>query len=326
MLGFLGYGVATALGVMLAQAWNVAQTDRLIAFVVPPMAFLIVVSAVRRRIGRERIVFYQTATAGVVAATVASALTGGDAARVCDVAVTGIAAFLVFGRLGCFSVACCYGRPARRGVVYGSAHVAVGFPRCWEGRTLWPTQIVESVATLTLVVAALAAGWTSPGTPALVVITGYAPVRFALELVRGDAARPYALGVSEAQWTSVATAIACAVWRPGTATVAIAGAVSLCFGWLVVRRAPRALILPAHVRELEHATAATVDGQRHVTSLGVAVSRHPLPDGRTDFVLSSAAPHWSPLLARQLAALVWIDHELVAGQAAPVVHVIVRGA
>jgi hypothetical protein len=44
--------------------------------------------------------------------------------------------------------------------------------------------------------------------PALIYIVGYAPVRFALELVRGDWARPHRWGLSEAQWAAPATAIA----------------------------------------------------------------------------------------------------------------------
>ena len=327
VLGFIGYGVAAIACSVLSLAWGMTARDRLVCFFVPPIAFLAVVSIVRRRLRRERIVFYQTASAAVVSATAIAAIAGGHAARVCDVATLGIGVFLVFGRIGCFSVACCHGRPARRGVVYGPAHVAVGFWARWVGRALWPTQLVEAAVSLVLVIAALALGWRSPGTPALVYIVAYGLARFALELVRGDAGRPYALGASEAQWTALATVVACAIWRPAPATIAAALGLAAACGTLVVRRARRALVQPAHLRELDRACmAASTEGGKHETSLGVEVSCHDLPDGRTDWILSSTSPRWSAALARQLAAALWLEHELVEGRIGSIVHVLVPRA
>lgn len=323
VLGFAGYAVASALGSALAIAWQLPLGDRLAALIAPPLAFLAVVYASRRYHGRERIVFYQTASAAVIAAAAASFALGGHPARVADVATAGIGAFLVLGRAGCFSVACCHGRPARHGVAYGPAHVAVGFWSRWAGRTLWPVQLVEAAASGALVAIAVAAGWDAPGVPALIYIVAYGYLRFALELVRGDAVRPHALGLSEAQWTALATLAACAAWRPGAITLTAAAGLAAAGAALIALRAGRALLLPSHLHELDRACrAALADGARHDTSLGVAVSVHPLPDGRRDWVLSSADPRWSLASARRLADALWTDHEVHEGRLSGVVHVI----
>lgn len=323
VLGFAGYAVASALGSALAIAWRLPLGDRLAALIAPPLAFLAVVAVNRAYHGRERIVFYQTASAAVLSAAAVSLALGGGAARVADVATMGVGAFLAFGRAGCFSVACCHGRPARRGIVYGPAHVAVGFWSRWAGRPLWPTQLVESAASAALVALGLAIGWDRPGVPALVYILAYAYLRFALELVRGDAARPHALGLSEAQWTAIATLAACAAWRPAPVTLVAAAGLALAGCALIALRHRRALLQPSHLHELDRACrTALADGQRHQTSLGVAVTVHALPDGRRDWVLSSDHPHWSLPTARRLATALWTDHELVAGRVTTAVHVL----
>lgn len=324
VLGFAGYGVASLVAAALFVAWKMPLADRLIAAFAPPVVFLCVVRLVRAIIGVERIVFYQIATTGVFAASLVDLIAGFQPARVVDVVTLGIGTFLVFGRLGCFAVACCHGRPARFGVVYGPAHVSVGFWTRWSGRRLWPTQLVESGVSFALVVVGLVAGWDHPGLPALIYIVGYALNRFALELVRGDWARPQRYGISEAQWTALATAIACAIWRPGWATCTAATALLLGIAALVARRHRRELFAPPHLHELDQTCSAAAHTRgRAETSRGVAVSRHGLPDGRVDWVLSSNRPGWSTEAARRLADLMWPSYELVEGRIPGVIHIIV---
>ncbi len=325
VLGFAGYGVANIASAVLMWAWQLSVTERLLATLLPPIAFLAIVTVARRIVGHERIVFYQTAAGGVAAVASAGALAGAHVARLVDVATLGIGIFLVFGRIGCFAVACCHGRPAKHGIIYGPAHVRVGFWQRWAGRTLWPVQLVESAASLVFVVVALVAGWHSPGTPALVYIVAYGVVRFALELVRGDAARPHALGLSEAQWTAPLTLAACAVWRPCLATIAAALIMIVADVVLALRHHQRELWQPPHLRELDRLCIellAAGSDERRETSLGVAVSCHLLPDGRTDWVLSSEHPAWSPAIARRIADALWSSHELVPGRLPGVAHVI----
>jgi prolipoprotein diacylglyceryltransferase len=325
VLGFLGYAIASIVGGVLASAWDFSLAERLVALVGPPVAFIVVVTCATVLKGREWIVFYQ-ATFGAVAAVVALGFAiDGRVWRLVDVAVLGIGVFLSFGRLGCFSVACCHGRPARRGVVYGAAHVAVGFWARWAGRPLFPVQLVESAGSFALVAAGMLASGT-PGTAALVYGTGYAVLRFALELVRGDPVRPYAYGLSEAQWCCLATVALCASARPAAWTLGGLGLVLAGAIVLVARRRARELFQPPHLHELDTVCDAILADPAHGrrdTRLGVGASLHTLPDGRLDWVMSSTHPVWSATAARKIAAALWPDAEIIEGRTPGVVHVLV---
>ncbi len=327
VLGFAGYGVASIVCSVLAWLWDLPILDRAIAMIVPPVAFLTVVSIARRVAGHELIVFYQTSAAGVAASALLAAALGAHTERNVDLATLGIGIFLVFGRIGCHSVACCHGRPARFGVVYGPEHARLGFWSRWVGRRLFPVQLVESGVSLALVVVALAVGWNEPGLPALIYIVAYGLARFVLELMRGDSARPHVFGISEAQWTSTATLIACAIWRPGIVTIAAAAALVAGLAILASVNRRRALTLSPHLVEIDRACKALLASkteERRETSLGIMVSCHALPDGRRDWVLSANHPAWSMTVARRLAADLWGTSEFVEGRIAGVAHVIER--
>ena len=322
VLGFVGYAVGNVLGIALANAWGLDLRDRLVAFLLPPLSFIIVVFTARMILREERIVFYQVATAAVGSVVLVGLVAGAHVARCLDITVTGVGTFLAFGRIGCFSVACCHGRPARFGVVYGPAHVRVGFWSRWSGRRLWPVQLVEAGVTTALVVCGLVFGWETPGQPALIYAVGYGVCRFFLETRRGDDTRPHAYGLSEAQLTSVVTLAACALWRPSIATIAASGLIAGCAAWIASSRKRRELAAPPHLRELDKLCAT--DGERRESSLGLMVSCHPLPDGRNDWVMSSTHPAWSETTANRIAELLWNDHEVVAGRTAGVIHVLTR--
>lgn len=316
--GFAGYGAANVVAAILSSRWELSLGERLVGFFAPPLAFIFVVMIATAIVGKERIVFYQTACAGFAAVVIAGLIIGGRVDRLIDLATIGIGVFLVFGRIGCHAVACCHGTLGR-GVSYGPAHVAVGFWARWSGRALWPVQAIEALASALLVATALVCS-SNPGTAGLVYIVGYAALRFGLELLRGDVFRPYALGLSEAQWISVAAVLGCAAWRPGPATLVVAGALVVSAAALVATRHRRALFTPPHLRALERALVAAVDGKRHVTSLGVGVSRNVLPDGRIDWILS--APDLTETAARRLAHLMWPHWELVPARTPGMVHVL----
>ena len=315
VLGFLGYAVANVLGVVLAQLWGLGLHDRIVTFLLPPLAFIVVVFAARLILREERIVFYQVATAAVGSIVLVGLVTGAHVLRCLDIAVAGIGTFLVFGRLGCHSVACCHGRPARFGVVYGAAHVKAGFWSRWAGRRLWPVQLVEAGITAALVATALVVGWRTPGLPTLIYAVGYGVCRFFLETRRGDATRPHAYGLSEAQITSIVTLAVCVVWRPSIVTIAALAIVVGAAAWIAKRR--NELAAPPHLRELDRLCAAPGE-----STLGIMVSCHKLPDGRSDYVLSSKHPGWSEATAHRIAALLWTQHELVAGRTPGVIHII----
>jgi len=110
--GFLGYAIASVVTMFLATAWNLTLGERVVSMIVPPLAFIVVITLATAAKGREWIVFYQ-ATFGVVAAVSAvGSISGGRVWRELDVAVLGIGVFLVFGRIGCLQVACCQTRSA----------------------------------------------------------------------------------------------------------------------------------------------------------------------------------------------------------------------
>ena len=327
VLGFAGYAVATIVGVVLALRWQLALGERAIALIVPPAMFVMTVAIATALKGREWIVFYQALFAAVAGVVVAGLVADARVWRLVDVAVLGIGTFLVLGRIGCFHVACCHGKPARFGVIYGDAHVAAGFWGRLAGRPLVPVQLLESAASALLVGAGLLASAT-PGTAALVYASGYACVRFALELVRGDPARPYAHGLSEAQWSSLGVAAVAALARPTWWTLAALGAIVLVAAILVGRRRARELLLAPHLGELDRVFGAILADPargRRDTRLGVGVSCHDLPDGRRDWVMSSAHPAWSATTARRLASALFGDVELVEGRTPGVMHVLESG-
>jgi hypothetical protein len=328
VLGIVGYCVASFVGAALAITWELSLGERLVALVGPPLAFIAVIALATALKGREWIVMYQAASGALAAVALAGLAIGAPVWRLIDITTLGIGTFLVFGRLGCFAVACCHGKPARRGVVYGDAHVVAGLWRTCAHRPLVPVQLIESAGTLALVVAGLFNSDT-PGSAALALGGGYAVMRFALELMRGDPARPFAGGLSEAQWCSLAVCAACAIARPSPWSIATAIAVAAGAMTLIRIKRRRELVLPEHLRELDAMCGAVLADAAHArrdTRLGVGATCHELPDARLDWVLSSTHPAWSVATAQAIAASLWPGAEITAGRTPGVVHVIVAPA
>lgn len=102
-----------------------------------------------------------------------------------------------FGRIGCFLAGCCYGIQSRFGLSYpdgGSAPSHI---------PLFPVQLLES-ALLVLICLSLCLYVKKGGKRVLsMYVFLYAPIRFALEFLRGDAHRGIFLSLSTAQWTSI---------------------------------------------------------------------------------------------------------------------------
>jgi Prolipoprotein diacylglyceryl transferase len=331
VLGFAGYGAANALAIALGRWWELTLADRLISSLVPPAAFVIAVAVATAIKGREWIVFYQAAFASLASAAGVAWIAGAQVGRVLDVTVLGIGTFLVLGRLGCFHVACCHGRPLRGaarwwrpGVVYGAAHVEVGFWPRWQGRALVPVQLIESAASALLVAAAI--GFASQaGDAALIYGVGYSCARFALELWRGDPVRPFARGLSEAQWASLLVLAIAGAARPALATIVPLAVIGAAAAALIARRRARELLLPPHLHELDRLARAVLADPSHArrdSRLGVALSLHVLDDCRRDWILSSQHPAWSAATQQRIIEELWPNAELVPGRTPGVVHVI----
>ena len=325
VLGLIGYVVASGAAGIAATAWGFTLGERLIGELAPPLAFLAAMAIARAVTGRERIAFYQTAFAGVVGTALVADIAGVRVAPIIDLATLGIGTFLVFGRIGCFAAACCHGTLGH-GVVYGANHVAIGFWARWEGRALWPVQLIESAASAALVIIAALSGTRAPGIAAVIYITGYGVARFGLELLRGDATRPYLRGASEAQWLALISVAACAIWHPHVLTLAAVTLLTAAMVWLLTHARYRELLQPPHLRELDDVCRRVLADPKHArreTSLGVAMSCYAMPDHRIDWVFSSTHPAWSIATARRIAVALWQVHEIVEGRAPGIIHIIV---
>lgn len=118
-----------------------------------------------------------------------------------DLFACAVPLFHAFGRVGCFLGGCCYGVPCRWGFT------ATGNPLVPElnGVCRFPVQLAEAGCELGLF---LLLFWLfrkgkRSGRLVFCYLLGYAPLRFGLEFLRGDAARGFLLNLSTSQWLSI---------------------------------------------------------------------------------------------------------------------------
>ena len=231
--------------------------------------------------GKERHTHYHYEIAVLTVTTFTLWLLGQPILRYLDVIVVGKGILLAIGRIGCFKVGCCHGRPSRVGVRY--AEFKAGFARHYAGVRLFPVQLLEALTVLCLTGACgyLLLSDAQPGTSLSLYVAGYAAARFVSELLRGDPQRPYLLGYSEAQWTAVLllnliVGLEYASVLPfHVSHVIVAGSVLLAMP--VISRTQHRLLAPRHVAELaeafelvSHTDAEKIQTVR--TSQGVQVS------------------------------------------------------
>jgi hypothetical protein len=247
------------------------------------LTFLTLAFATKALVGRETLVYYHHTIAVLVVTAAACLVLGLALGRYLDATALGLGACLAIGRVGCLVAGCCHGRPGRRGIVYGERYASTGFPPWLVGTTLVPVQVIESglVALLVAVGCLAIADANVPGAAFVWYVEGYAVIRFFVEELRGDSFRRFALGLSEAQWISLALVL-CAVLfalvgvTPGGAStlvgLALLGPGAVVFA-IRARRGDRDVLDARHVRELTR----LVRRQGRVlspgeTSLGVLVS------------------------------------------------------
>ena len=141
-----------------------------------------------------------------------------------DRVAIGVGLTFALVRTGCFLAGCDYGLPTGlpwgvrfpRGSLAALDHVRRGFvPRGARSLPVHPTQLYEAALGLLGTVAAavrLRRARLRDGSAFAAFLAIYAPGRFAIELVRGDQDRGTLLGLSSAQWVSVAIGAALVVW------------------------------------------------------------------------------------------------------------------
>ena len=225
-----GYGSYFACGVIgallgalvtIALGWSAGASlaSTFVVVAIPPVVFLLTVAFFRSGLGYGLVVYYELSAVCITTLLVATWLFGLDLVAA-EAAVVGIGVFLVFGRLGCFRVGCCHGRPSRYGIRYSRAHAEAGFASHYVGVPLFPIQLLGSAADLALVVLSaivLSLGH-RPGEVIAFYFSIYAAARFFVEFFRGDGARPHKFGLSEAQWIGWAILVATTIWGSGSPT------------------------------------------------------------------------------------------------------------
>jgi Prolipoprotein diacylglyceryl transferase len=296
-IGALGFVVG--IGLPAAIAPSVGQSSGVILGLggVAILTFLGLAMWTKIRTGDESLTFYHHAIAVMVAVVAALVIGRQPLLPYLDLAMIGLAAFLVLGRIGCLTVGCCHGRPAGWGIRYSEEHRVEGLAWYLVDVSLVPVQAFEAVWTLVVVLggglvvlAAAAAPGAAHGAVLGWTIAAYAVGRFGLEFLRGDAERRWRLGFTEAQWTSLALAVGVAVagavgllpfgaWQP-VAVITVAAAIAFV---ALLRRGSRLHLLlradhihqVAEMVEAAHRSAiARPDAPPAIgfTGLGVRVS------------------------------------------------------
>jgi prolipoprotein diacylglyceryltransferase len=208
-------GVTLASGLALSLAWYLGLSYWVVIAVIltAVLTFLSLTVLVQACTGQPRLTYYRyfVITLGVLAALLL--LLGQPLLPYLDIAVLGIGLFVACGRIGCYLIGCCHGRPHKWGVRYRKENAARDFPEDLVGIRLFPVQAMESIWVLGVVV--FGTSEMIAGRPAGLALSTYVVMyalgRFCFEFLRGDRRRHYLFGVSEAQWTSVLMTLVIAV-------------------------------------------------------------------------------------------------------------------
>lgn len=223
LCGYVGFALAVPLSFTLIAVQHLSYAA--LAAVVAAAVLVVIAQAIVTTLvhGEEDLVYYRHVLAVTVVAGVILWALGEAPLPYLDAMIVGIGLVGACGRVGCFMVGCCHGRPHERGVAYGASHTTAGFPVHLVGVRLFPVQLVEAAWLLGIVLvgSVIVVGHEAAGTALAFWVVAYAGGRFVFESMRGDLERHYVWRLSEAQWTSLAV------------TGAIVGAGAL--GWMPVR-------------------------------------------------------------------------------------------
>ncbi len=169
------------------------------------MTFFGLAMATKILIGEERIVYYHQEIAILIVAAILLRFLQQPILPYLDMTILGVGVFLVCGRIGCFMVGCCHGRPHPWGVCYRKEHANAGFTSYFVGVRLFPIQAVESLYVFgnVLVCGYLVLNNYPAGEALAWYIITYDIGRFFFEFLRGDPGRPHYVGFSEGQWISL---------------------------------------------------------------------------------------------------------------------------
>ena len=326
--GVVGYGLAVGASVLLAASSGRSAGTILLMAAAAAVTFFIVAMTTKVLTGEETLTFLNHAIAVILVVSIGLAVTGRPVLPYVDVTGVGLLVFLACGRVGCFLVGCCHGRPHDWGARYGDEHVEEGFPAHLAGVPVVPVPLVEAAADVVIAGVAGAgvlAGWRA-GAPVAFAALAYTAIRVLLEQWRGDT-RHFALGLSTGQWTSAAGAVAVVVVGIRHPAV-VAGAVLVVGVDLVISarsRFGRSLAFrvdePRHLAELA-ALLHDLGPSVGTTSAGVWVSK-----SRNQYACSTPSPLPARAAARLGRRVVQLHHPSswyrVLQSDAGVIHVLV---
>ena len=300
--GLTGLSLAVVLGVLLTLHRGLALWVLGAAVLTAVATFLTLAMITKIIVGEERLIYYHHEVAILATVTLVLGLLGQPVLAYLDVTILGVGTFLFCGRVGCFLVGCCHGRPHRWGVCYRQEHAEAGFTHYFVGVRLFPIQLVESAWVFATVAAGV--GMVLSGAAAGVALAWYVIVydvgRFGFEFMRGDPSRPYRGGFSEGQWTSlllmlvvvgaeVGGVIPLHAWHLAATAALLLVMVGMAVRRRLRRDARHRLLNARHVREVAEAVEVltdlarapgampgTLDTQHYVnvahTSLGLQLS------------------------------------------------------
>jgi prolipoprotein diacylglyceryltransferase len=202
--GYIGLTLAIIVAMTLTAMNGLSYVITSLIVVAAVLTFLTLAMATKILLGEERLIYYHHEIAVMSVATLLLLALKQPPLPYLDITILGIGSFLVCGRIGCLMVGCCHGRPNAWGVAYGDEHKRAGFPSYYVGVRLFPSPLVEAVWVLFVVAIGIYLTVTSaPGATVAWYVLMYDLGRFSFEFLRGDAARPYLWGFSEAQWISL---------------------------------------------------------------------------------------------------------------------------
>ncbi len=204
--GVLGFIAGSLLGTVLAKPAGLHPEIVLLLSAAGAGTFFLLAFAAKWITKEETIVYYHHEVAILLVCSFLLYFLRLPVLPYLDLTLLGIGTFLAFGRIGCFSVGCCHGRPHKHGVTYGDEHVDAGFTWYYKDVPLLPVQLIESgyVFLILIVGTMLVYNLVQPGTIVIVYTVVYGLFRFLMEYYRGDPDRPSLYGLTEAQVTTLA--------------------------------------------------------------------------------------------------------------------------
>ncbi len=145
-------------------------------------------------------IFYGGLAGAVCGAYFASRWYGRHLSEFLRVFMPAICIFHGFGRIGCFLAGCCYGKPTESpiGVIFSHSDFAP------KGVPVIPVQLIEAAGLFILfLVLHVYSGKCKNDLNMFVIYAAvYAPFRFLIEFLRGDAERKFLGPLSTSQWLS----------------------------------------------------------------------------------------------------------------------------